>query len=238
MEFVMSVSLIARPAFAGLLVAVGIAAAASSAHGQMQLTPPAQQGEQPAPRPQRAAPPPRQQQPARQQPAAAPQQPAQSRPAPAQEQAALPPGPRVINPNPSNAAVAMAREVIVMKGANQMFEAVVPGVIEQAKNMFIPTNPQLGSELNEVATLLRKEYETKKSDVLNEVARSYARRFGEQDLKELLAFYKSNLGKKVLAEEPLAIEDSMKRAQEWANEFSEQMITRMRAEMKKKGHDL
>ncbi len=228
----MPVSLIARPAFAGLLVVAGIAAAASSAHGQMQLTPPAQQGEQPAPRPQRAAPPPRQQQPARQQPPAAPQQ------APAQEQAALPPGPRVVNPNPSNAAVAMAREVIVMKGANQMFEAVVPGVIEQAKNMFIPTNPQLGSELNEVATLLRKEYETKKSDVLNEVARSYARRFGEQDLKELLAFYKSNLGRKVLAEEPLAIEDSMKRAQEWANEFSEQMITRMRAEMKKKGHDL
>ena len=54
-------------------------------------------------------------------------------------------------------------------------------------------------------------------------------------MKELLAFYKTSLGKKVLTEEPLAVEDAFKRAQDWSNTFSEQVIGRFRAEMKKKG---
>ena len=146
--------------------------------------------------------------------------------------------PGVPNPNPSQAAIAMARELISMKGGMQMFESVVPGVVESAKNMFLPTNPQLATPLNEVTAQLRKEFEPKKQEVLNDVARSYARRFTDQELKELLAFYKTNLGKKMLTEEPLAIEDGIKRAQDWANDFSDQVLTRFRAEMKKRGYDL
>ena len=104
--------------------------------------------------------------------------------------------------------------------------------------MFLPTNPQLATPLNEVTAQLRKEFEPKKQEVLNDVARSYARRFTDQELKELLAFYKTNLGKKMLTEEPLAIEDGIKRAQDWANDFSDQVLTRFRAEMKKRGYDL
>lgn len=153
--------------------------------------------------------------------------------APARAQASPP-----ANPNPSPAAIAMAREVITLKGASQMFDAVVPGVIETAKNSFIPTNPNLTKELNEVAAQLRRDFDSKRAEVLNEVARTYARRFTEQELKELLAFYKTALGKKVLVEEPLAIDDGIHRAREWADAFSEQIVNRMRAEMKKKGFDL
>ena len=54
----------------------------------------------------------------------------------------------------------------------------------------------------------------------------------------MLAFYKTNLGKKVLAEEPIAVEEAFRKAQDWSNTFSEQVIARMRVEMKKKGYDL
>jgi hypothetical protein len=66
----------------------------------------------------------------------------------------------------------------------------------------------------------------------------YAQRFTEQEIKDTLAFYKSPLGKKLLAEEPAFFDQSMAHAQDWANKLSEQVIARMRAEMKKKGHDL
>ena len=60
----------------------------------------------------------------------------------------------------------------------------------------------------------------------------------EQELRELLAFYKTNLGRKVLSDESSAVEDGFKRAQEWTSEFSDQVLTKMRVEMRKKGHDL
>lgn len=137
----------------------------------------------------------------------------------------------------SAAAVAAAREVVFLKGGN-MFDPVIPGVIESVKNVFVPTNPNLIRELNEVGAQLRKDYDAKRAELYAEVARIYARHFTEQELKDLVAFYKSPLGKKVITEEPIALDESFKRTQSWANEFSEEVMSRFRAEMKKKGHDL
>jgi uncharacterized protein len=139
---------------------------------------------------------------------------------------------------PSANSIALAKEVIVIKGAHQMFNAIVPGVIERAKNLFLPTNPNLNKELTEVGARLKAEYSAKADELLNEVAKTYASHFTEQELKEILAFYKTALGKKLLAEDPVAIEAGMKRANDWADDFSNQVIARMRAEMKKKGYDL
>jgi uncharacterized protein len=141
-------------------------------------------------------------------------------------------------PAPTAGAVAAARELIVVKGGAAMFEPVIPGVIETAKNSLVPTNPNLTKELNDVAAQLRKDYDPKKAELVYEVALIYAKHFTEQELKELVAFYKSPLGQKMLKEEPLALDQGMKRAQDWSQEFSEAVLTRIRTEMAKKGHPL
>jgi len=139
---------------------------------------------------------------------------------------------------PSAAAVVLAREVIVARGANGMTEPLVRGVIETVKNSFVPTNPNLTRELNDVATTLHKELDGKSSEVLEQMARAYATRFTEQELKDLLVFYKTPLGQKFIKEEPNAIEDGLKRAQQWADTFADTVMARMRSEMQKKGHQL
>lgn len=139
---------------------------------------------------------------------------------------------------PSPQAIALAKELIILKGGHQMFDAVVPGVIDQAKDVFLPTNPNLNKELVEVTGKLKLEYANKSDELFNEVAKVYAMHFTEQELKEIVAFYKTPLGKKMLAEDPVAIQEGLARAKDWANDFSGQVLGKMRAEMKKKGHDL
>jgi uncharacterized protein len=139
---------------------------------------------------------------------------------------------------PTAGAVAAARELLAIKGGTAMFEPVIPGVVESAKNSLLPTNPNLSRELNEISLQLRKEYESKKAELVYEVAIIYARHFTEQELKELIAFYKTPLGQKMLKEEPAAIEESLKSTQQWADAFSDAVMTRFRAEMLKKGHKL
>ena len=67
---------------------------------------------------------------------------------------------------------------------------------------------------------------------MNDAARIYASHFTEPELKQLLTFYQSPLGRKVIAEEPAAANESMAMAGSWADKLSEEVINKMRAEMK------
>ena len=139
---------------------------------------------------------------------------------------------------PTAGAVAAARELLAIKGGTAMFEPVIPGVVESTKNSLLPTNPNLARDLNEISVQLRKEYESKKAELVYEVAIIYAQHFTEHELKELITFYKTPLGQKMLKEEPVAVDESLKRAQDWSIDFSEVVMGRFRAEMKKRGHQL
>jgi hypothetical protein len=111
-------------------------------------------------------------------------------------------------------------------------------VIQSPQNTFLPTHPNLAGQMSQVTAQLQTEFASKKDEVYTGVARAYARHFTEAELKELLAFYKTALGRKVLTEEPVAVEEGFKFAQDWSAKLSEQVLARFRAEMKKKGVDL
>jgi len=115
---------------------------------------------------------------------------------------------------------------------------LVSGVIERTKTVLLQSNPMLGKDLNEVATKLHAEYASRSAEILTEVAKLYASRFTEQELKDTLAFYKSPLGRKLVAEEPIILDQSMKTAQTWAEGFAQEIMSKIRGEMKKRGHDI
>ena len=141
-------------------------------------------------------------------------------------------------PKPSAAAMAMAKEIVAVTGATALFNPVIKGVIEQAKILFLQQNPALAKDLNDVATKLLTELTPRFSELTDEVARQYAIHFTEPELKDVLAFYRSPAGKKLIVEQPKIADTSLKFAQDWANNLSGEVIGKMRAEMKKKGHDL
>jgi hypothetical protein len=150
--------------------------------------------------------------------------------------AAVPPAQAQQQPSP--AAVTAAKELIDLKGASHMFDNLVPGVIETAKNALLPTNPGLSKDLNEVAAQLRQEWATKQAEVSSLMAQVYAQHFTESEIKQALAFYKSPLGKKLIQEEPLIMEQSMAQVQSWGERFQEQVMARIRADMRKRGHNM
>ena len=139
---------------------------------------------------------------------------------------------------PTAAALATAKELIALKGGNQMFEPVVIGVIEQTKAALLQTNPQLSKELNDVGTQLRAEYGPRSGELVNEAAKQYALRFSDAELKELVTFFKSALGQKMLTQEPQVLDATFNFVQQWGPRVAEEVMTRFRAEMKKKGHNL
>jgi hypothetical protein len=139
---------------------------------------------------------------------------------------------------PSQAAVLLAKQILELKHAESIFEPLVRGVVVKTRDFFMQTNFMWGKDLNEIADNLIKQYSARAGELLNDAARIYASHFTEAELKQLLAFYQSPLGQKVINEEPKAADESMAFAGSWADKLSEEVIGKMRAEMKKRGHDM
>lgn len=139
---------------------------------------------------------------------------------------------------PTPTSMLLAKELVEAKSAMQLFNPLISGVIDYHRNLFTQTNPNLARELNEVAQQLHSELVARRADLEQLIVRIYAQHFTEQELKQAVAFYRTPLGKKLIAEEPKALDESMKLANEWSGKLAEEVIAKMRAEMKKRGHDM
>ncbi len=138
----------------------------------------------------------------------------------------------------SVAAVQMAKEIVTVTGATALFNPLIPGVVGQAKNLFLQQDPGLGKDLNEIAAEMRTDLAPRFSELTDEMAKLYATHFSEAELKQLLAFYRSPIGMKLITEQPKVGEESLQFAQDWANKLSDQVTLKMRDELKKRGHQL
>ena len=134
------------------------------------------------------------------------------------------------------AAVALATQLLEIKGGIGAYDPAIDGVIVHHKGILLQINPNLAKEINDVEQLMRQEGAARREELHKEIALGYATAFTEQELKDMIAFYKTPLGKKIIEQEPKAGDESTKRAQVWIDKYAENVITKMRAEMKKRGH--
>jgi len=141
-------------------------------------------------------------------------------------------------PQLSPTVMLLAKELIDLKGAASAFDPLVNGVIEYHKSFYLQTNPTLQNDLNAVAQKLADDLSPRKAEMQQEMTRIYASHFTEAELKEALTFYKTPLGKKLIAEEPKALEESMKAADDWSRTFATEVDSKFRAEMQKRGKSL
>jgi uncharacterized protein len=140
--------------------------------------------------------------------------------------------------SPSPASILLAKQIIQIKGEDKLFAPLVRGVVEKVKDQFMQTNFMWAKDLNEVAVQLEKEYAPRADELVDASARIYASHFTEAELKQILTFYQSPVGRKLIQEEPKAIEESMANAGNWGTNLSGDVMNKMREEMKKRGHNL
>ncbi len=147
-------------------------------------------------------------------------------------------GPAAPTQRPSAASILLAKQIIELKGIRELLAPLVRGVVEKVKDQFLQTNLMWQKDFDEVAAGMEKEYQPRVDELVDASARIYASHFTEAELKQLLAFYQSPLGRKMVSEEPKALNESMANAGQWADSFSVEVAAKMRAEMKKRGHDI
>ena len=138
----------------------------------------------------------------------------------------------------SPAAIAAAKEILTMKNAAAMYASAVPTLVDQTKNALLQANLNYQKDLNEVAVIVAQKLAGREKEIGDGMANVYANEFSEQELKDLVTFYKSPLGQKLLSSEPRAIQFSMAYMNAWAQNFAEVINGEFRAEMRKRGKEI
>jgi uncharacterized protein len=138
----------------------------------------------------------------------------------------------------SPAAIAAAREILTMKNASAMYANAVPNLVQQTKDVLLQNNLNYQKDLNEVAVIVAQSLAGREKEIGEGMAKIYANEFSEQELKDLVTFYKSTLGQKLLGTEPRAIQSSMSYMNQWAQTFAEVVNSQFRAEMRKRGKEI
>jgi len=138
----------------------------------------------------------------------------------------------------SPAAIAAAKEILAMKNASAMYASAVPNIVQQTRDQLMQSNLNYQKDLNEVAVIVAQKLAGREREIGEGMAKVYANEFSEQELKDLVTFYKSPLGQKLLSSEPRAIQFSMSYMNQWAQVFGETVNGEFRAEMRKRGKEI
>jgi hypothetical protein len=154
----------------------------------------------------------------------------------AQPASPSPAGTNASEPSPSQ--IAAARSLVIANGMPRSFAVIIPQFMDQIGTALTQTRPELIRDLNVVLEQLKPEFDKQADEMVDSAARIYAKLMSEQDLKTAAAFFNSDTGRKYVETQPAFLNEVVVAMQGWQQKISTAMMTRVRTEMRKKGHEL
>ena len=121
---------------------------------------------------------------------------------------------------------------------SRSFSIIIPQFMDQIAQSLMQTRPEIARISNAVLTQLKPEFDHQADEMVDIAAQIYVKQMSEQDLKAADAFFESPAGKKYVETQPAFLSEVVTAMQGWQGKISTDMMTRVRAEMKKKGHEI
>ncbi|MDO1584570.1 DUF2059 domain-containing protein [Rhizobium oryzicola] len=113
-----------------------------------------------------------------------------------------------------------AKDVIAALSATERFDAILPSLAERLKSEYILASPNYQDQISKTVDAEALALAPRRADLEKEVATIFAKSFTADELKQIAAFYSSEVGKKYLKTLPLVQRDTLKAADIWANGIS------------------
>lgn len=139
---------------------------------------------------------------------------------------------------PSANQLKLAQQVVEFQGSMRAFDGAIPSLLTQIYNHYVQQNPDLEKEIGASLRAILPELDKRKQEITGILARVYAEKFTEAELNDILTFYNSATGKKFVGATADIGKETMGRLQEWSGKVNKDAVDRLKAEMKKKGHNI
>ncbi len=138
---------------------------------------------------------------------------------------------------PSPEAIKLAARILEDVGLKATVDAVVPYALGELERSVNTTQPEMKGAMHETVLVLTPELIKSASGVLDDVAHVMAARMSEADMKQTIAFFESEAGKKYTATQGPLLQQLSASGNAWRAQLSSTLLPRVREEMKKKGFE-
>jgi uncharacterized protein len=140
------------------------------------------------------------------------------------------------SPSPSPEAIAAARDLLVAMRAADQFKMLLPAIMKAMRPTVVQNRPDVASDYDALVPKLLERASARIDNLLDRMAPIYARNFTVAELKDIVAFYRSPTGQRLVDRLPAIAQESMAAGQEFGRELLPELQRTMIEELREKGH--
>lgn len=134
--------------------------------------------------------------------------------------------------------LALARQYVDLTDTGGIYEGTLVRTALNTLQTVTRTNPELAKPANAAIEKVLKSYREKKDELLDQFARVYALNFTDDELKQMIAFYSTPVGKKITKTSVAVNTDLQKVMQVFDANLQPEFYAKVRAQMKADGYNL
>jgi hypothetical protein len=133
-------------------------------------------------------------------------------------------------------ALALAKEIMQVSHASDRGDQMMTVMMKTFTTTLAASNPGKAKEVDEILNqIVLPELKRSMPDLMEQTAHTYADNFTVDDLKQLLAFYKSDIGKKLVEQQPNMIRQQALVGQAYAQSVMARVRDKMLKALQEKG---
>ena len=137
--------------------------------------------------------------------------------------------------NANNTKMQVARELMTVTGAKNSFDSMMGLVGAQITNLIASQNRGKEKLIRKIMGTILAEMSDRKDEIISKVAGIYAKQFTIPEMHEIIAFYKTPIGKKMVARLPVIMRESMRFGQAWGQKMGTDVFKRFKEKARDKG---
>jgi hypothetical protein len=131
------------------------------------------------------------------------------------------------------------QHMLQLTGALSIVKQTVDLMLPRVTASFKKINPNIPEKIwTEAQDVARVEIQLAVPELEEPLIAIYDANFTGEEIKQLLAFYESPVGRKIVSQQPAMLQQIFAVSQVWGQKISERVAARIRAHAKQKGYDL
>ncbi|MEM8837908.1 MAG: DUF2059 domain-containing protein [Pseudomonadota bacterium] len=130
-----------------------------------------------------------------------------------------------------------AHEAVFITRTSRAYNEVIPLLAERARAHMVERRPDLKDDIEEAIGEAALNLVERQGELDLLIARSWAARFSEEELRDITAFFATPTGSKLARMNTELIAVGLEIARLWGAERGEEMIELVRQNLKEKGHE-
>ena len=133
-------------------------------------------------------------------------------------------------------AVAKAKEMLAVSRQLQILDAILVPISQSMEGLIERANPGREKDVREfMLKYYLPEIHKRLPELRDLMAAIWARYFTVAELDQLIAFYKSDIGQKVVSLQPRLFQDGMQLGTDWGERIGREALLKMEPELKNRG---